>query len=176
MEAMNTRPGKKKKIETPDLTISRSNWLSQRSCDLREILDMCTSLHSTTTRQRTVYSYNAFEAWYKKNGRVDTCLFTRTNMYISLVSRRKQEKQNNDPVASLLSKQTSVISLSLPLSLPTILFFFFRKPRPDNMVVSAGYNERFCDLREILDICTVLHSTTNETAHSVYCYTAYITS
>ena len=117
MEAMNARPGKKKKIETPDLTISRSNWLSQRSCDLREILDMCTSLHSTTTRQRTVYSYNAFEAWYKKNGRVDTCLFTRTNMYISLVSRRKQEKQNNDPVASLLSKQTSVISLSLSLSL-----------------------------------------------------------
>jgi len=123
---------KKKKIETPDLTISRSNWLSQRSCDLREILDMCTSLHSTTTRQRTVYSYNAFEAWYKKNGRVDTCLFTRTNMYISLVSRRKQEKQNNDPVASLLSKQTSVISLSLslslPLSLPTILFFSFENP------------------------------------------------
>jgi len=36
------------------------------------------------------------------------------------------------------------------------------------MVVSAGYNERSCDLREILDICTVLHSTTNETAHSVY--------
>ena len=131
---------KKKKIETPDLTISRSNWLSQRSClfnwlsqrscDLREILDMCTSLHSTTTRQRTVYSYNAFEAWYKKNGRVDTCLFTRTNMYISLVSRRKQEKQNNDPVASLLSKQTSVISLSLSLSLslspsPSLQFFFF---------------------------------------------------
>ena len=44
------------------------------------------------------------------------------------------------------------------------------------VVVSAGYNERFCDLREILDICTVLHSTTNETAHSVYSYTAYITS